>query len=437
MQASYLWKKLFTKKHLIELYENKIKAKPSVGLDKVSPKKFEETLDENVEVIIRKVRNGSYQFTRYKQLLFTKGPAKPPRTVCVPTLRDKLTTAVLNELLVGVYGDECKTMMPQLVIEDIKSKVPLYDYFIKLDVRSFYASIDHDKLFKIIKEKIHKPEIVHLIWNAIRTETLVYPIKEKMEKKERTIGIPEGLSISNSLANIYMLNIDRKYRNEQYISYYRYVDDILILVNEDEFSIVKKEISEDIEELGLELNEKKDEGKIAESFEYLGYVISLNDEVTVRKSSILKIEQSIEELFRTIPRDNIAYLQWKLNLKITGFILNKHKYGWMFFYSQITDKKLLYHLDDVVEKLIRRYKVEDTIKPKRFVRVFSEMSKALHETKYIPNLDNISIEDKKKILSEIYRMDLSEKDENFIEIQFRRIMKRESRDIEKDIENIS
>ena len=34
-------------------------------------------------------------------------------------------------------------------------------------------------------------------------------------------------------------------------------------------------------------------------------------------------------------------------------------------------------------------------------------------------------------------MDLSEKDENFIEIQFRRIMKRESRDIEKDIENIS
>ena len=65
------------------------------------------------------------------------------------------------------------------------------------------------------------------------------------------------------------------------------------------------------------------------------------------------------------------------------------------------------------------------------------MSKALHETKYIPNLDNISIEDKKKILSEIYRMDLSEKDENFIEIQFRRIMKRESRDIEKDIENIS
>ena len=32
---------------------------------------------------------------------------------------------------------------------------------------------------------------------------------------------------------------------------------------------------------------------------------------------------------------------------------------------------------------------------------------------------------------------LSEKEERFIEIQFRKIMKREIRDIEKDIENIS
>ena len=244
------------------------------------------------------------------------------------------------------------------------------------------------------------------------------------------------LPISNTLANIYMHNIEKKYRKIDYISYYRYVDDILVLVNEDKFSDVKNEISEDINELGLELNEKKDEGVITESFEYLGYVISDN-EVTVRRSSILKIEQSIEDLFRTIKNDNIGYLQWKLNLKITGFILEKHKYGWLFFYSQITDMSLLFHLDDVVQKLIKRYKLEDKIKIKRFVRTFAEMRMALHETKYIPNLDNLKLEDKKKILSDIYRMDLSEKDERFIEIQFRKIMKREIRDIEKDIENIS
>ena len=394
MQASYLWKKLFTKKHLIEHYEEKVKNKPSVGLDKVSPRKFEQNLDENIEIIIRKSMNDSYHFTRYKQLLFTKGPAKLPRAICVPTLRDKLTASVLNELLVGVYGD------------------------------------------KIIKRKIHKAEIISIIWNAIRTEALLCPIKEKTVKKERILGVPEGLPISNTLANIYMQDIDIKYRNLDYISYYRYVDDILILVNEDKFYDVKRSICDDINKLGLELNDKEDEGFVTQTFEYLGYVLN-DSEVTVRKSSILKIEQSIEELFRTIKKENIEYLQWKLNLKITGFIIERHKYGWLFFYSQITDLSLLFHLDDVVQKLIKRYKLEGEIKVKRFVRTYAEMHMALHETKYIPNLDDLGLDDKKAILSDIYQIDLSDKDERFVEIQFHRIMKREIRDIEKDIENIS
>ena len=105
------------------------------------------------------------------------------------------------------------------------------------------------------------------------------------------MGVPEGLPISNTLANIYMQDIDIKYRELGCISYYRYVDDMLILVNEDNFFDVKNNICDDIKKLGLELNDKNDEGLVTESFEYLGYV--LNDgEVTVRKRvgyfSILK-----------------------------------------------------------------------------------------------------------------------------------------------------
>lgn len=436
MQAAYLWKKLFEKKHLLEHYEEKVKNRPSVGLDKVSPKRFEETLDENIEIIVRKTMNGSYCFTRYKQLLFTKGPSKLPRAICVPTMRDKLTASVLNELLEGVYGNKCKTMLPQLVINDITNKIGRYEYFVKLDVKAFYSSINQDKLIAMLRKRIRKPQIISLIRNAIRTEALLYPIKEKSVKKERLCGVPEGLPISNTLANIYMIDIDEKYRNIDYISYYRYVDDILILVNEDNFQKVKEDIINDIETLGLSLNDKKAEGLITNSFEYLGYTISDNT-VSVRKSSILKIEQSIEELFREINNNNVAYIQWKLNLKITGFILEGHKYGWLFFYSQITEMNLLFHLDDVVKKLISRYKLVNKIKVKRFVRAYAEMRFALHETRYIPNLDDLQLDDKRKLLSEIYMMDLSGKDEKFVEIQFRKIMKREIRDIEKDVQNIS
>ncbi len=94
-------------------------------------------------------------------------------------------------------------------------------------------------------------------------------------------------------------------------------------------------------------------------------------------------------------------------------------------------------LDDVVKKLIRRYKLEGKLKVKRFVRTYSEIRKALHETSYIPDLDKMSLEGKKTLLTDIYDMDLSGKDDRFIEIQFRKIMRREIRDIENDIGRIS
>ena len=195
------------------------------------------------------------------------------------------------DLIKNIYNRYCdlldsSSMMPQLVIDDITKKIPMYTHFIKLDVKSFYGSINHDKLIKIIKRKIHKAEIISIIWNAIRTEALLCPIKEKTVKKERILGVPEGLPISNTLANIYMQDIDIKYRNLDYISYYRYVDDILILVNEDKFYDVKRSICDDINKLGLELNDKEDEGFVTQTFEYIGYVLN-DSEVTVRKSSIL------------------------------------------------------------------------------------------------------------------------------------------------------
>ena len=117
--------------------------------------------------------------------------------------------------------------------------------------------------------------------------------------------------------------------------------------------------------------------------------------------------------------------------------LQKKKYGWLFFYSQITDLTLLFHLDDVVRKLIERYGLNGKIKIKRFVRTYAEMHKALHVTRYIPNLDDLTVDKKRTLLSEIYNIDLTGKSDDILEIFFRKIMKREIRDIEKDIQNIS
>ena len=436
MKAAEAWKILFQRDHIKEHFYEKIASKSSVGLDKITVDNFESDIDNNVDIIYRKAHNKTYNFTRYKQLLFLKGAKKPPRSVSVPTVRDKLTLSVLNELIVSVYGDDCKTRLPQLIINEIFSEVDHYEMFIKLDIKSFYASINQGVLVRKIKQRIRKPEILHLIESAIQTESLLIPVKEIKKKEARTLGIPEGLPISNALANIYLFDLDEKYRSNINIKYWRFVDDILILLNKKDFSKIKKDITDDIEKLKLSFNDKADEGKITDGFEYLGYRIS-SDLVSVRKSSILKIEQSIQELFGAVKDDNVKYIEWKLNNKITGFILDTNKYGWLFFYSQITDLNLLFHLDDLVQKFIVRYKLTEKIKCKKFVRAYHEMRQALHETKYIPNFDYYSIEQKREILVAVYGEEAYSWNEKIVNQRFNLIMSREIRDIERDIENFS
>lgn len=436
MQAWKAWKKLFNRNHLIEHFNEKIISHPSVGLDKITLITFKKNLDSNIDLILKKSENKTYKFTRYRQILFSKGEGKPPRCVSVPTIKDKLTISVLNELLQKVYGEKCITQMPHIVINEITHNLSNYTHFIKIDIKTFFASISQDVLINIIKQKIRKEEILLLITNAIQTSTLPFPIQKRSTIKINKDGIPEGLAISNSLANLYMSNIDEKYKTNTSIKYWRYVDDILLFVNESDFQIIKKEIFDDIAELNLTINDKKDEGKIEKGFTYLGYSIS-SSLISVRESSILKMEQSIEKLFREIKLQNDEYIRWKVNLKITGFIINNHKYGWLFFYSQITDISLLYHLDNLIQKFIKRYQVNPKIKFKRFVRTYHEIRKALHKTNYIPNIDMYSIEDKKDILSRIYGENVKKLNSEQIKMRFAKIMAREIQDIEKDIQDIS
>ena len=436
MQAAVAWKLLFTKNHLRTRYYEKVSKRPSVGLDKVTNEKFEEKLGEEIDIILRKVNDGSYSFTRYRMLLFLKGPAKAPRQVCVPTMRDKLTLSTLNELLGLVYGSQCRTQMPQVIINNISNNLPSFDSFIKLDVSSFYASIKHDVLLRKLRGKIKKPEIIDLIQKAIETESLSYPVKEKVKRHKRELGIPEGLPISNSMANIYLANLDEKYSKLPGIKYYRYVDDILILLNRENLQTVKRAVVRDLKRLGLETNDKNADGEISQGFEYLGYYLSSNG-ITVRKSSVLKVEQSLEELIIKLKKEPLEYTEWKLNLKITGFIYGGNKYGWMFFYSQISDTSLLFRLDDLIEKLLERYGVDPSVRRKRFVRTYHEIRQALHTTSYVPNFDKYTIDDKRRVVSRVYKKDFSSADEHAVEDYFGKIISKEIRDIEKDIQAFS
>ena len=437
--ASAIWRSVFTRNHLKQLFYDRIKNSSAVGLDWTTAEHFEKELDSQIEIIIKKCNEGTYKFTRYREILLSKGAGKPPRRISIPTVRDRLVFTALNEVLVGIYDHSANTQMPQVIINNLTQAInrQLYSSYIKADIKTFYASINHEILCKEIHKRIRKKSIIQTIMCALKTNSGQPNTIGSSE--DNTAGIPEGLPISNILANVYMLALDEKFLQISSCLYCRYVDDILILTDDSQIDFLKCALSNEIRRRGLALNEEKTvSGNIQNGFDYLGYTISATS-VSVRQSSIIKFERTIETIFRDycrLEKKNKEYLQWKINLKVTGFILDGHKYGWMFFYSQITDLSLLAHLDWLILQLKRRFSI-DEIDFKSFVRTYHEITKALHTTHYVPKFDHMTIEEKRHIVQNIYNQNVQDNDDDFVNMRFKKIMSREIRDIQKDVQPFS
>lgn len=337
MSASTSFRSIFTKKYLINLYYSSVRYKSAVGIDHVNTKSFENLLNHHIDTIYRKTKNGKYKFTQYRQKLFSRGPSKFPRVISIPTIRDKIVLKALFEVIQSIYGSG------PFLHELIKNVMDLYGSgyftgFLRMDVIDFYPSIKHDILMDILEKKIKKKEILYLIDEAIKTDTVSKPAGGNKKLKE--IGVPQGLSISNILANVYMMPIDDKYGNEQEYTYFRYVDDILILCDYKDYKSILDEIITDLGSIGLKVHEKLEEpskvsyGELSDGFIYLGYKF-FDNTVTVREKSISSLQESIIKIFTNYKYSkshDLKLLQWVLNLRITGCIFNTNKYGWLFFF---------------------------------------------------------------------------------------------------------
>lgn len=104
------------------------------------------------------------------------------------------------------------------VLKDLKKDLFNYKndttYCLKMDIRKFYPSIDHDILYGIIQKKLKDPELLTLL-------------KEIINSAE---GVPIGNYLSQFFANLYLAYFDHWVKEELKCKfYYRYADDIVIL----------------------------------------------------------------------------------------------------------------------------------------------------------------------------------------------------------------
>lgn len=170
-----------------------------------------------------------------------------------------------------------------------------FSYVLKDDLRLYKdtrkkAGFDEKKLSKIRKQG----KISFLFTNSELKELLkekklrVHKYPFRREGTKEPIGIPQGLPISATLANLYLLNFDLEVLKDivkrENVIYRRYSDDIVVICRLNNYNAIKNQIIELIKKSKVEISVEKTEVFVFKnSLLNKGKLISIKVEGTTQK----------------------------------------------------------------------------------------------------------------------------------------------------------
>jgi retron-type reverse transcriptase len=161
-------------------------------------------------------------------------------------------------------------------------------YVLKCDVKGYFAAIDHDILFAMIKKKIKDHEALWLI--KLILDSTPSP------------GIPIGNLASQIFANLYLSGLDHYLKETVKCQHYvRYMDDLIVFGNDkSKLNDIKDAISGYIKGLRLELHSHKSQVYLtAGGVVFLGYKVYPTHRLIV-KQNVKRLRIRMKRYFKLL-----------------------------------------------------------------------------------------------------------------------------------------
>lgn len=318
-----MYKKLTSFKNLYHAYKDCLKRKRSTR----SAKEIEPVYEKILWRIKRELENKTWQPRPYRAFVVTE-----------PTLREIFTADFQDRI---VHYALCRIIDPILeptfisqsfacrkkkgthsAVKNLQnfliecSKNGRQVYFLKADIKSFFATMNKEILIKIIENKIKNNDIIWLILKIILSNPAKEAIKvgdlslfNKIPKEKPLFygndirGLPIGNLTSQLFANVYLNELDQFVKHILKMKFYiRYVDDFIILdTSEKKLENCIKRIDGFVKNnLFLQLHPIKTFIKKAEvGIDFLGYVIR-SDYILVKKGVMNNFNKKIFEAERKL-----------------------------------------------------------------------------------------------------------------------------------------
>lgn len=411
---STLFKVLFAQTELETVFKERFASTSGKGVDRLNGFQFALDSKSQLAIASTKCLTARYRFSPFLEVLKTKGRDKNPRLIGIPTVRDRVVLHQLNKFLAAIYPERVPKNVASTYVREISAdldgKSPADTWICTTDIKTFYDSIRRERLVKILAKRIKSQSALKLIGHALAAPTVPKNTRRAKHKDYRTdIGVPQGLAISNILASIYMQEVD-EVMPTMGITYYRYVDDVLMYGEHDAVQKAFGSLRARLNRRGLSLHPigsgKSHIQPLAEPFGYLGYTFQW-PLISVRDSTKERFLQSIAAKFSDYTHNKARRLErfkyltperlkeiflLELNERITGAIAHNKRYGWIAYFNQISDLKVLHRLDHAIESMFKRLSDFGGTAPadlKRLGRAYFEM-KFSPQGGYVRDYDKIT-----------------------------------------------
>lgn len=188
--------------------------------------------------------------------------------------------------LSGPTGVKYATQRINQVLQEDKP-----NYFLRVDIKSFYRSIPHFKLIQDIQKYYNDPKVLTILKRIITN-----PIDAPRGYKNPIQGIALRGPLSQFLSGLYLKPLDDAFLNTD-VSYFRFQDDILILCKtKRSMNRCRRRMMAVLQERRLNLSRKKSRmGSIKNGFHYLGIQYSpTQTENNTKVTQINDAQYSIE-----------------------------------------------------------------------------------------------------------------------------------------------
>ena len=330
--------------------------KKAYGIDRVTKEDYEKSLEENLENLVKRMKNGSYRPNPTRRVYIPKETKGKMRPLGISCYEDKLVEHAVAQILEAVYEPKfynesfgfrpnrnCHQAVREIVgmIQYRKT-----NYVVEADIRGFFDNVNHEWLMKMLAHDIADKRFLEIIEKFLKAG-----IMENGKYLDSERGTPQGNGASPVLANVYLhyvldnwfdVIVKRQCSGECYLI--RYCDDfVCCFQNGYEAQIFRQRLEERFRKYGLELAEEKTKilefGKFAtqnrkavgkgkpDTFDFLGFTFYCGMDKKKRfyrckvKTSKKKLRSKIKSMKEWIKTNRILPLEEifkTVNMKLRG-----------------------------------------------------------------------------------------------------------------------